>query len=738
VLLFVFSSTVLGRILFGAGTEGTLAFLAGTAFWIFAMYLTLHLPVHYAATHLAALAIPVVMGYWMGRGSSRKLAAQWTGLFRPAPSPGITEFAASAGLAFVLAANWLIVLKPEVSTDGLAMHLAIPANIALHHAFTIDFHRFIWALMPIGADLAYSVVYSPGGEYAARLLNFAMLAGICCLLIRAAQSFVSKPVAIFMTMLFVSTPMVYLTTGSLFVENFVAVMVLGAVVALWRFYDTGADGYLMLTAVLFGASMSLKLGAVPGGLVGLALLLIAIRRGARRPSPPLAACAVAILLTLGSVPYASAWWQSGDPFFPFQTGPFQSSFVEEDIRDTRFNYPISLRTPYDLTFHTDDYYEGQNGSFGFQYLLFMPLIFGSFIALRSFKARSAILVGGTAALIVAATQPNARYFYFTLPLATLGGAAALSWLRSKRIHVFRAALAAAVVACFWNIWLLPTADWFNRDFYSSPLFSAAGRDAWLHAMAPEREVVSYINRAHPTEGVVLTDDSSIATLIPPVYSNNWHDYVFLKQLRALQKPVDIDHLFQQRGISQLIVNRDDPDRGAPLTSLISTCGQTEFQAGAFAAMSLRHDCEQALLAAAPPAYGQCSPNEPLKPGIYDDSDPRITWIGPWTKGVKFADAWQHTISYSNAPDSLACLSIEGSGLRYVYTKAYNRGIAEVSVDGEKKALVNLYSKTTQWQMKTVISGLGPGRHEVSIRITAKKDAAAADYYVDLDSVEVFK
>jgi len=157
-------------------------------------------------------------------------------------------------------------------------------------------------------------------------------------------------------------------------------------------------------------------------------------------------------------------------------------------------------------------------------------------------------------------------------------------------------------------------------------------------------------------------------------------------------------------------------------------------------MKLRPDCEQALLTMVPSAheaYGKCSPNEPLKPGTYDDSDPRITWKGPWQR-AKFADALGHTISYSNAPDGLACLSIEGSGLKYIYTKTYNRGTAEVSVDGEKKALVNLYNKTTQWQAQTTISGLGPGRHEVSIRIMAMKDAAASDYYVDLDSVEVFQ
>ncbi len=99
-------------------------------------------------------------------------------------------------LAFVLVALWLIVLKPEVSARMVSAdtHLAIPIDIASHHFYTIDFHEFIWALMPVGTDLTYTVVYSLGGEYAARLLNFAVLAGLALLLFRAAcSSFVSKP-----------------------------------------------------------------------------------------------------------------------------------------------------------------------------------------------------------------------------------------------------------------------------------------------------------------------------------------------------------------------------------------------------------------------------------------------------------------------------------------------------------------------------------------------------------------
>ncbi len=181
--------------------------------------------------------------------------------------------------------------------------------------------------------------------------------------------------------------------------------------------------------------------------------------------------------------------------------------------------------------------------------------------------------------MVAASQPNARYFYFTLPLLTPGTASALAWLHERHKHLFGVAVAvAAALACFWNIWFLPSADWYHRDFYSSPLFSEAGRQEYLHETGPEREVIAFINRTHANEPVVITDGSEIADVIAPVDSLNWHDYRFLKTVRALPRPIDVYNLFQQRGINQLVVNGSVKKRWEPgMTGLISVCGQPEFQ-----------------------------------------------------------------------------------------------------------------------------------------------------------------
>jgi len=580
VLFFVFSVTVLGRLLFGANLEGPLAMLAGTAIWIALLNLTARLPIHYSATYLAALALPLAIGF----RDAKHLAFEWLSLLRPRKLLP-AEFFPVALACFLLTAIWLIVLAPEVSNDGLAMHLAIPADIALHHAYTVDFRHFVWALMPMGADLCYAVVYLPGGEYAARLLNFAMLTGMALLIFQAARSFLSTACAALLAALFLSTPIAYLVTGSLFVENFVAFMTLGAVVALWRLEELRSPQSLFLAALLLGCSISLKAGALAAGLPGIVILFLLSRR-----RPALALAGALLALALGAFPYAGAWLATGNPFFPFANGLFPSQLVA--IRDTSFSQPLSWRTPWDLTFHTSRYFEGQPGSFGFEYLLFLPVLAAGAIAARSFRARTAILLGLASAVSVAAVQPNARYFYFTTPLLLVGTAASLLWLRARDHRLFHAAIAAAFAAAFANIWFLPAADWYHRDFYTAPLFSAAGRAKYLHDLAPEREVIAWINRTHPTGPVLMADSSDIAGLVPPVYTNNWHDYSFVEQVRQAREPDDVFRIFRRYGIERMVIDRARHQTGAagPLNALIAACGEPEFSSGSITSLRIRPNC----------------------------------------------------------------------------------------------------------------------------------------------------
>ncbi len=725
VLLFLVSSTILGKLVFGRRLEDRLAVLGGMAIWIFLMSVANRLPVHYVWTYLVALALPIAIGH----RELRRLAKEWLDLFRPTRLRAVSEFAAFVPLADVMVAHWLVVLKPEVSGDGLTMHMAIPFDISFHHAFTIDFRQHVWALMPKGADWCYSILYVLGGEYAARLLNFSALAVIGILLFQVARRFVSLAVAMLMTFLFLSTPLVQLVTGSLFVENFVAAMCLGAVAAAWRFYETRSTYYLLLGAALLGTSVSLKLGAVAVlALAGPLLAWMILRTTtAQRPNRAWTGfAALTLVIGLGAVPYLDAYWRSGNPIFPYANDRFHSSYAGDEIKEQRFLEPLSWRTPGDLTFHTNRYYEGQDGSFGFQYFLFLPLTLACLGIMRSLIARSAIFIGLGSAILIGATQPNARYFYPALPFIMVGVTAALASLCAEHRRLYRTGVTVALLAGLLNLYFLPSSGWYHKDFVPLPLFSESGRQSYLLYSAPVRDIISYVNRMDPHRPVYL-DNSQIAGLIPPAYAFSWHDYQFWKRVKACRRPEEFYRLLKELGIQRLIIDQKERDREVPVERFLSICARPEYSIAGWAAMQIRPDCGPALESEIGLFSG----------GKYDDTDPRITFVGSWRRSTIFPSSYQQTITFSAEPAAEIRFTFVGSGFDYIYTKGPNRGIAELLVDGSPAKIVDLYSADAKWQAPTRIAGLPAGNHQASIRVAGRKNVRSSGYYVDLDSVVVF-
>jgi hypothetical protein len=134
----------------------------------------------------------------------------------------------------------------------------------------------------------------------------------------------------------------------------------------------------------------------------------------------------------------------------------------------------------------------------------------------------------------------------------------------------------------------------------------------------------------------------------------------------------------------------------------------------------------------------CAPVDlklPQVTGNFDDISDDIAYTGEWSH-ASFAEAAGGTVSFSNSPGAAARLSFEGTQITWVYTKAFNRGIAEVKLDGISRGDVDLYSPKIVWQTRKTFDGLTPGKHTFEVIVTGRKDAAATDRHVDLDSLIV--
>ncbi len=688
--------------------------LLGMAVYIFAMPFVARLPVNYWWSYALVLAVPIFVRRPHFSLPSFEL-----------PSWG--ERMGFAALLFLLIAHWFAMLKPEASADGLSMHLAVPVNIAANHMMTFEPSRFLWAVMPMGADFCYAIVYGLGGEMAARLLNFMLLLVLLGLLHAAVKRLVSPGAAWLVVALFACTPLVQLVTGSLFVENLLAALLLGMMTALWEFGEGGGKRYLYVAAALGGTAMATKVGAL--ALIVPAILCAAVELWKRRTRWSLA---LALLLLTTAPPYAIAWWKTGSALFPFRPDKFHSRLLDPkaDIQDNRFRQPLSWNTPYDLTFHTNRYYEGQDGSFGFQFFWLAPFaVLGLLVAVRR-QTVGATVVAATAVLSILSSEPNARYLYPALPLLFVPFAGALGWAATRQRTLWRVLLALMVASIALNVYFLPGSSYYHKDFYGP--FTQEQREAYMSQTAPVRDAIAWLNRTHPQATVLFAQDSELAGLGGEIYENHWHQFNTLNRIRHTDGVPALRALLAEWKIEYILASKPTATeyaRPKAMRDLLDECTVAQYANADVYVAHLETTCRGA----------SAEPRQPVitvKRGDYDDFDPAILLRGDWERTAQFAETFAHTVTFTDTPGAEIALSFQGGELTYVFTRAPNRGKAQVTIDGRDLGTLDLYAAKVAWRSRARFGELGPGRHVLLIRVLGESRPEAEGKFVDVDGFEV--
>ncbi|MBI3209055.1 MAG: glycosyltransferase family 39 protein [Candidatus Solibacter usitatus] len=306
VLLFLAASLALGTFLLDAD-HPALALTAGFSVFVSLLNLTAPLRIHTPVTWLLILLIPILV---CRRGLREAIDNAMRGLAEVTAVRGVGYWGMVL-LAFPLLVHLLIALKPEVSADGLAMHLTVPAYISHHHYWTYDFKNFIWAVMPLNGDFAFTIAYMLGGEFAARLLNFAAVMIIASLVYSESRRWVPPAAAAVATALFAATPLVHGVTGSLLVENIWTLLVMAAVVATVKYRESGNQRLLIAIGVFAGAAIAAKFGASVFLLPALPFLAVAARAKRARASSVFAS--LALLAICAAPPFVHAQLRTGNP-----------------------------------------------------------------------------------------------------------------------------------------------------------------------------------------------------------------------------------------------------------------------------------------------------------------------------------------------------------------------------------------------------------------------------------------
>lgn len=683
----------------------------------------------YPVIFLILLLIPIVI-------QRRWLALRFAGIWnRARAEDGSTAGAVVAALlASVVGIQFLLAMKPEVGTDSLAMHLALPAYVSIHHHWAYDVREFIWAVMPQTTDWCYTLAYSIGGEFAARLLNFANLLVILGLLYSFTRAYCSRLVALAICALCVSSPLVQVVTGSLFIDNLLAALLFASMAAFCLHMKTGS-GHLFVAGWLFlGLALSCKAGAaafVPG------LVALAIYAAWKRPvSARIWIVAAAAGLGIGIYFFALAWVLTGNPLFPYANEIFHSKLMTTARIADQFRLPLGWRTFADITFRSSSYIEGSDGCAGFQYFLLLP----ASLLVMMWRRHPAVLWSaaiGLSAFLISFSQISYLRYVYPQELMLM---APIALLLDERVRVpgFQKWLACGMIAVsgIGNLLFQPASGWYHRDFVWNQVWDKGSQAEYVAANAPARQIIEWLNRMAPGQAALFCQYDHIAGFAGPLYTTNWHTYHRSEGLPNSLEALDVLSFANQRQIRYFAtpVSADLDTWPRALPAFFDDFTEPVFACGRWVLRRLKPEfiggpgMDRAReLVAHPPSAG---------PGTYDDVDIRVVRAGKWDRDNRWSEPLYHTLTVSRTAGDELRFAFHGSRIVYRFARDANSGIAEVQIDGKTVMTIDEYSGVPAFGQQAVCDGLTPGAHMISIRVTGRKNPLARDGIVSLDAFSV--
>lgn len=528
-----------------------LAVLAGAGIWGFVVSFLAFTRWNWALVHGLLLAVPAVAA-WRPAVTRIRIAFRSQPFSRKATG----EYWAMALLLFVLGAQFLMSLKPEVSADGIAVHLVVPMHVAVHHGWHFDVSQISWAVTPMTGEWCYTTLYLLGGEFAAKLLPFEFLVLSCILIVLLSRRLVSLPVSLLIAAVYAATPVVQLITGAMFVDMIWATFLFGAASLILYWTESRAPAVLPLSGILLGAAMATKFIAVAflaPCLMWVFFNCFGWKRGIDRKS--LAALLGAIVLCgiIASPPYVTAWVKTGNPVFPYYNDVFRSPYygTNSNWTDGRWKIPFSWHAPFDVTFRSSRFLESQNGAIGVSWI-FLILLF--LTAPRSMFTRpvvAALLVGAFVFIYTFSRASYLRYLVPAFPLLLFGFASYLRALQKEQPNLYRCIIGVTVATILSGVYLLPSSGYLHKNFCLSPLkFKAEARE-YVEQNAPARLLVDYLNRVAPGEPAAFFW-VGIAGLRGRPYTSGTHTFEFFLQCVAARTAEAVRALMLKNGIRHFV------------------------------------------------------------------------------------------------------------------------------------------------------------------------------------------
>lgn len=123
------------------------------------------------------------------------------------------------------------------------------------------------------------------------------------------------------------------------------------------------------------------------------------------------------------------------------------------------------------------------------------------------------------------------------------------------------------------------------------------------------------------------------------------------------------------------------------------------------------------------------------PTRYESARAEIAYQGRWrvAEGEAFSAGRAH---HSRFPGDTARLGLLGDRVAWIGSRGPDHGQADVLVDGVVRAGVDLYAPQPEFGARLCELDLGPGRHELTIRVRGSHDPRATAAEVWIDAIDV--
>ncbi len=534
--------------LLGAGAYGT------------AVGLLAHFPINYPGLYGLALAAPIVLGW---RSILREYRVQqaigsWGSYLHQPPESKWHDLA----ISLVALVHFSVALMPEVGHDALAMHLFIPGHLATRHEWGYDVNTYVWAVMPMMGDWLFSIGYMLAGEPAARLINvgfiFVMSWLVRDLVMWAGGSAVGARWAI---LIFLTAPLTFTESSSLFIESVWATFIVAGSLSIFKLLQRNNDQsvHLPVAGFLLGGALAAKAVTFTILPVLLLLLVSCYRTWAQRKLMRVIALSLVLFIVVGGIPYATAWYLTGNPVFPFFNQIFKSPFWPAIAFEapTAFGKGLTWDVIYQATFHTLKFLEskpGVPGAPGFQWLLlFFPALLTLLIS-RQHRGVVLLVVAGASIALTFQALTYLRYIFPAFAWAAAGIGVALSV-----IHIDTAFTKRALLFIGWAVVLLNLVFFKSGTPYGDlslqPLLSQSGRESYLNNRLPIRNAVELVNQLNVERTPVAVFSAPLAAgLNSDGLYPNWYNYQFQAKVRKATTPAHVAQLLMDKNVDYIILD----------------------------------------------------------------------------------------------------------------------------------------------------------------------------------------